>query len=78
MKVTGFHVCTESANAPSADADVPVGTRWVCECGANFVYREGFNPAGHLRMDWWPAPALVEQRKPRGLRGLLVRPRQGE
>lgn len=78
MKVTGFHVCTEAAPAPTAQGAIELGTRWVCECGANFVFREGFSPAGHLRADWWPAPALIEQRKPRSLRQMLVRPRQGD
>lgn len=78
MKTTQFHVCTELPDAPSADVAVPEGTRWVCECGANFVYREGFNAAGHLHSAWWPAPALPTPRRERqSLKSLLIRPRQG-
>ncbi len=78
MKTIGFHVCTELPEAPGNDADVPEGTRWVCECGANYVFREGFNAAGHNVLTWWPAPALPKPRRERqSLRTLLVRPRQG-
>lgn len=78
MEATEFHVCLDLPEAPGADVETPEGTRWVCACGANFVYREGFNAAGHLMSSWWPAPPLVEPRRQRAsLRDLLIRPRRG-
>jgi hypothetical protein len=72
MSVTGLHICMETAAAPG-DQGHEVGARWVCECGANFVYREGFNRGGYLELDWWSAPAVPQQR--RGVRGVLFGPR---
>ena len=53
-----------------------MGERWVCSCGDNFVYREGFNRAGHPSLEWWPAPAIPQPRKA-ARRGLLFGPRKG-
>ena len=79
MDPTMIHVCLQTEAAPSADEEHELGERWVCSCGDNFVYREGFNRAGYPNVDWWPAPAIPEQRaaktKPR--RGLLFGPRKG-
>ena len=52
-----------------------MGERWVCSCGDNFVYREGFNRAGYPSLEWWPAPAIPQPRKatPRA----ALRPAQG-
>ena len=75
MTMTGLHICMQTGNAPSEEDATELGARWVCECGSNFVYREGFNRGGHLEASWWPAPALPQPR--RGVRGLLFGPRQG-
>jgi hypothetical protein len=66
METRRIHVCREQDDAPARDAEYADGTRWICACGCNFVYREGFNRAGHRGMDWWEAPALVipQQRRP--------------
>ena len=70
-----LHICMETDGAPSADSPHAAGDRWICECGGNFVYREGFNRAGYTSLEWWPAPAIPQPRKAR--RGLLFGPRQG-
>jgi hypothetical protein len=80
MQNNQVHVCLEQAEAPAQDGEFADGTRWVCTCGANYVYREGFNRAGFKGMDWWEAPAIVipEQRQARkSLRDRLIRPRNG-
>lgn len=75
MSMTGLHICMETAGAPSDRQVAEIGTRWVCECGTNYVYREGFNRGGYLEASWWPAPALPRQR--RHVRDLLFGQRQG-
>lgn len=80
MQNNQVHVCLEQAEAPAQDGEFADGTRWVCACGANYVYREGFNRAGFKGMDWWEAPAIAipEQRQARkSLRDRLIRPRNG-
>ena len=78
MKSTTFHVCLELPEAPGTDTEVSDGTRWVCECGANYVFREGFNASGYPMMAWWPAPAVPKARRERqSFLSLLIRPRQG-
>jgi len=76
MGSTMIHVCLETATAPSPADEHEHGERWVCSCGANFVYREGFNRAGYQNLDWWPAPAIPQPRGAR-VRGLLFGPRKG-
>jgi hypothetical protein len=79
MDSTTIHVCLQTEGAPSEDGAYEVGERWICACGDNFVYREGFNRAGYQELAWWPAPAIPQPRnaksKPR--RGLLFGPRKG-
>ena len=75
MSVTGLHICLEMPEAPGRDAEYPIGARWVCECGTNFVYREGFNRGGQLTAAWWEAPAVPRPR--RAVRDLLFGPRRG-
>jgi hypothetical protein len=80
MESKQVHVCLELAEAPAADGDYADGTRWVCVCGANYVYREGFNRAGHKEMDWWEAPPIVipvQRQARKSLRNRLIRPRNG-
>jgi hypothetical protein len=74
MESTIIHVCLETDGAPRGD-DHELGERWVCSCGDNFVYREGFNRAGWMSLEWWPAPAVPKPR--RTARGLLFGPRKG-
>jgi hypothetical protein len=79
MEGKQVHVCLEQDEAPAQDGEFAEGTRWVCACGTNFVYREGFNRAGYMDMAWWEAPSVVipEQRQPRkSLLDRLTRPRQ--
>ena len=66
MTGQGLHICLEQPDAPTPDAEYPVDTRWVCSCGSHYMYREGFNRAGHQGMDWWEVPAIAvpQQRKP--------------
>lgn len=72
-----IHVCLQTVGAPT-DEGHEVGARWVCACGDNFVYREGFNRAGYPTLAWWPAPAIPQPRKTRpARRGLLFGPRKG-
>lgn len=86
MGSTVVHICLETDGAPSADGDHAIGERWVCTCGDNFVYREGFNRSSHATLQWWPAPAIPKPANPgpaipkprRGaVRGLLFGPRKG-
>ena len=74
MDSTMIHVCLQTDGAPTGEHH-EVGERWVCSCGDNFVYREGFNRAGYPSLDWWPAPAIPQPRKAR--RGLLFGSRKG-
>lgn len=76
MDSTTIHVCLQTRDAPTNEGH-EVGERWVCGCGENFVYREGFNRAGHPTLDWWPAPAIPQPRNTGGVRGLLFGPRKG-
>ena len=78
MDSTMIHVCLQTEGAPTGE-DHELGERWVCSCGDNFVYREGFNRAGHASLDWWPAPAAPAVPQPRKAlrRGLLFGPRKG-
>ncbi|UUZ61061.1 hypothetical protein [Nocardioides sp. B-3] len=55
--------------------------RWVCECGDNYVFHEGFNRAGFKELNWYRAAPIVvpEQRKAhRSLRDRLIGPRKGD
>lgn len=76
MDSTMVHVCLQTETAPSSGTEHVIGDRWVCRCGDNFVYREGFNRSGHETVDWWPAPAIPQPRNARR-RGLLFGPRKG-
>ncbi len=76
MDSTIIHVCLKTEGAPSADSGHQLGERWVCSCGDNFVYREGFNRAGHPEVEWWPAPAIPQPRTSASRR-LLFGPRKG-
>lgn len=71
-----IHVCLQTGTAPSPDDEHEIGERWVCTCGDNFVYREGFNRAGYQSVEWWPAPAIPAPRNAKR-RGLLFGPRKG-
>jgi hypothetical protein len=71
----GLHICKQTPDAPSDEGDYELGTRWVCECGGNFVFREGLNRRGYPDNAWWPAPALPRQR--RHVRDMLFGPRRG-
>ena len=73
MESTFIHVCLNTAGAPTEDGH-EVGERWVCSCGDNFVYREGFNRGGYPEVGWWPAPAIPQPRSS-GIR--LFGPRKG-
>ncbi len=77
MDSTLIHVCLQTEGAPSSDGDHELGERWICSCGDNFVYREGFNRAGYQSVEWWPAPAIPRPRAERSVRGLLFGPRKG-
>lgn len=79
MESTYLHVCLESDGAPTEATEHEFGERWVCSCGDHFVYREGFNRAGYLSLEWWPAPAIPQPRNAasRPRRGLLFGPRKG-
>lgn len=77
MNSATIHVCLQTDGAPIGE-NHEVGERWVCPCGDNFVYREGFNRAGYPSLEWWPAPAIPQPRNARsGRRGLLFGPRKG-
>lgn len=80
MLTDKVHVCLETPGAPEADAEFEVGARWICGCGDNFVYHEGFNRAGYKEMAWFQASPLVipKQRMQDRLRDRLVRPRRAE
>jgi hypothetical protein len=75
MSSTGLHICLETEGAPAREGDFELGSRWICGCGTNFVYREGFNRGGHLEPAWWEAPAVPQQRTPLSVR--LFGPRKG-
>lgn len=76
MGSTIIHVCLQTEGAPTREGH-EVGERWVCSCGDNFVYREGFNRSGHPSLEWWPAPAIPQPRTSLLRRGLLFGPRKG-
>jgi len=76
MDSTVVHVCLQSEGAPS-DEGHELGERWVCSCGDNFVYREGFNRAGYPSVEWWQAPAIPQPRAAKSKRSLLFGPRKG-
>ncbi len=65
MDSTLIHICLETAEAPDARTEVEEGTRWVCECGENFVYRGGFNRGGGYTLEWFPAPRTAPVKMPR-------------
>jgi hypothetical protein len=75
MDSTMIHVCLQTEGAPSLEGH-EIGERWICSCGDNFVYREGFNRAGYQSVEWWPAPAIPAPRSAKK-RGLLFGPRKG-
>lgn len=75
MDSTMIHVCLQTEGAPSLEGH-EIGERWICSCGDNFVYREGFNRAGYQSVEWWPAPAIPAPRNVKR-RGLLFGPRKG-
>ncbi len=75
MSMPGIHICLESESAPGEDGAHEPGARWVCSCGSNFVWREGFSHSGHLTVGWWPAPAIPRQRRP--VRDLIFGARKG-
>ena len=77
MDSTIIHVCLQTDGAPTEDEEHELGERWVCSCGDNFVYREGFNRAGYQSVEWWPAPAVPQPRAAKVRRGLLFGPRKG-
>jgi len=78
MDSTTIHICMDTATAPSREVEHAVSERWVCTCGETFVYREGFNRAGHPSLEWWPVPVVPQQRTPKpARRGLLFGPRKG-
>ncbi|CAM3585174.1 hypothetical protein [Nocardioides zeicaulis] len=75
MGSTLLHICLETAGAPDPLGDHEVGDRWICECGLNYVFHEGFNRGGGLTNDWFQAPPLPKPR--RTGRALLFGPRKG-
>ena len=77
MDSTVIHVCLQTQDAPSNDHPHELGEQWVCSCGDNFVYREGFNRAGYAEVEWWPAPAIPQPRGAKPKHGLLFGPRKG-
>jgi hypothetical protein len=76
MDSTMIHICLETDGAPTPEGEHEPGERWVCSCGDNFVWREGFNRGGHIEFAWWPAPAIPRPRRT-VRRGLLFGPRKG-
>ena len=81
MRTNRVHVCLEQPGAPTPDVAYEVDSRWVCECGDNFVYHEGFNRAGYKEMNWYQAsPIVIPQQRTarRSLKDRLIHPRKGE
>ena len=79
MQSNQVHVCLEQADAPAQDGEFAAGARYVCACGSQFVYREGFNRAGYKAMDWWQAPPIeipVQRQARKSLRDRLIGPRK--
>lgn len=72
MSSAGLHIC--STETRPGDIGLEAGARRVCECGRNFVWREGYT-RGAVQTAWWPAPPLPRQR--RAVRNLLFGPRKG-
>ncbi len=80
MQTNRVHVCLELPNAPTPGVEYEIDARWVCDCGDNYVFREGFNRAGFKELNWYQAAPIVvpEQRKAhRSLRDRLS-PRKGD
>ena len=80
MDSTTIHMCLETAEAPNHDVDVEEGTRWICQCGDNFVFRGGFNRSGGYTVDWFPAPPVAGVKVPRqrgSLGSRIFSPRKG-
>jgi len=65
MDSTTIHICLESDTAPDPHLVPEEGTRWICSCGDNFVYRGGFNRGGGYGLEWFPAPPLAGVSVPR-------------
>lgn len=65
MDSTMIHICLETAEAPDPNVGVEEGTRWVCQCGDNYVYRGGFNRGGGYGMEWFPAPPIAPVQVPK-------------
>lgn len=80
MQTNQVHVCLEQPDAPVRDAEYPVDAHWTCGCGADYIYREGFNRGGYLEMDWWEVPpiAVPRQRRRTSLRDRLIGSRKAE
>ena len=80
MDSTTIHLCLETAEAPSPGVDVEEGTRWICGCGDNFVFRGGFSRSGGYTVDWFPAPPVAGVKVPRqrgSLGSRIFSPRKG-
>lgn len=71
MSTTELHIC--STEIRPEDAGLEIGARRVCDCGRNFVWREGFT-RGAVQSAWWPAPPVPRQHR---VRDLLFGPRKG-
>lgn len=81
MLTNKVHVCLELPNAPTQGVEYEINARWVCECGDNYVYHEGFNRAGYKEMNWYQAAPIEipQQRKAhRSLKDRLIHPRKSE
>jgi len=80
MDSTTIHTCLETAEAPNPGVDVEEGTRWICRCGDDFVFRGGFNRDGGYTVDWFPAPPVGGLKVPRqrgSLGSRIFSPRKG-
>lgn len=80
MDPTMIHICLETDEAPDLAVEVDEGTRWICACGDNFVYRGGFNRGGGYSLEWFPAPPVAPVKVPRqrgSLGSRLFSPRKG-
>lgn len=75
MGSTLLHICLETDEAPDPRDHHEVGERWICSCGINYVFHEGFNRGGGLVNDWFEAQPLPKPR--RTGRALLFGPRKG-
>ena len=80
MDSTMIHICLETDEAPDPAVEVDEGTRWICACSDNFVYRGGFNRGGGYSLEWFPAPPIAPVKVPRqrgSLGSRLFSPRKG-